>query len=229
MPIMSLRKYINYIQSQENVACCTASAVLLAAEIILMYSGNRINFSRLFLYYMTRKMKNRIGDKGAELSDTLETLMNCGATPEKFWPFRVNRVDEIPDQQAIESATYYKLRSYNSVSPDDYKYYLNRDIPVIVGIMTGKIFWQLHGPLENHRYKPVNIDDNQRSTGHAIVIVGYDDNLNGGSWIIANSTGPKWGYYGYAAIPYSCSVDIGESFVITNFAGISAGKKIIEN
>ncbi|RLA94130.1 MAG: hypothetical protein DRG69_05830 [Deltaproteobacteria bacterium] len=38
---------------------------------------------------------------------------------------------------------------------------------------------------------------------HAIVLVGYDDDLNGGSWIIRNSWGTNYGNNGYGTIPYT--------------------------
>lgn len=46
------------------------------------------------------------------------------------------------------------------------------------------------------------------SPNHAVVIVGWDDNLcGGGGWIVKNSWGPGWGDQGYFYIPYgSCSI-----------------------
>jgi len=177
---------------------------------------------------MTQKEHNRLGMKGAELRDALDTLMKYGAPPERYWPFTFSRANREPLQQAIEQANNYRLQSYEQVSPVNYKEYLNNGIPIIVGMRTGKLFWNLEGPLQEQEYKPINGRDNRLTRGHAITIIGYDDNINGGSWIIANSLGPRWGFQGYAAIPYICDVDIGESYIITNFAGISAGKKIPE-
>ena len=174
---------------------------------------------------MTRKLQNRLGQKGAELKATMEALSLYGVSIERFWPFAFNRVDHAPSQQAVESAAYYKLHTFFDVSPGDYKYYLSKGIPIIIGIRTGRKFWKLMGELDQQMYEPINNSDNIESTGHAITIIGYDDSLNHGSWIIANSIGPKWGYRGYAAIPYSCNVDIGESYIITNFAGILVDKK----
>ena len=37
---------------------------------------------------------------------------------------------------------------------------------------------------------------------HAMCIVGYDDNFNGGSFIIRNSWGVQWGKQGYGYIQY---------------------------
>jgi C1A family cysteine protease len=226
---VSLRKYIDCIQPQENIGCCTASATLLAAEMIMSSAGQHINFSRLYLYYMTRKTQGRVGQKGAELKATLNALMTYGASPERFWPFTYNRMDIEPHSQAIQEAVHFKAQSYEEILSSDFKEYLTLEIPIIIGIRTGHLFWKIRGPMEEQRYKQVNNTDNRQSTGHAVTIIGYDDALLGGSWIIANSLGPKWGFQGYAALPYPCSADIGESYAITKFAGITAGKKISEN
>jgi C1A family cysteine protease len=211
--------------SQQHVECCTASASLLAIETMLSMRGQRINFSRLFLYYMTRKLQGRLGQKGAELKFAMEALSKFGVCTNQRWPLTLDRVNMEPDMMALQDAGNYRSSSYEEVSPHRYKEYLHNGIPIVIGMYTGKKFWGLQGPLQEHRYKPVNKLDNRVSKGHAITIIGYDDDINGGSWIIANSLGPKWGFYGCAAIPYECEKDIVETFAITGFAGITPGKK----
>jgi C1A family cysteine protease len=38
--------------------------------------------------------------------------------------------------------------------------------------------------------------------GHAVAVVGYNDNLNGGRFICRNSWGTGWGDRGYFYMPY---------------------------
>lgn len=212
---VSLRKYIDYVQPQENVGCCTSCAVLLAAEIISAIAGHKINFSRLYLYYMTRKAQNRLGQHGAELKETLNALVENGVPLDKSWPFTLHRVDIRPSRAAMEEAISYRQFSYQILTPGDYKNYLNLGIPIIIGLKTGKLFWELSGELSEQAYKPINNKDNRESNGHAVTIIGYDDTLNGGSWIIANSLGLRWGSQGFGATPYICNNDICESYAIT--------------
>lgn len=221
MPSVFLRQQINYIQPQGSIPCCTACSTLLAAEMIMSEAGHKLNFSRLYLYYMTRKLQCRLGEKGAELRTTMEALSTYGVPPERYWPFHFARVDREPHLEALNNAANYRLQEYKEIAPENYKFYLDIGVPVVIGIRTGRMFWKMVGELSEQVYKPVNDVDNFRSNGHAATIVGYDDNLNGGSWIIANSLGPKWGFQGYGAIPYSCNVDIGEAYIITKFAGIA--------
>jgi C1A family cysteine protease len=194
--------------------------------MILASNGIKKHFSRLYLYYMTRKMQNRVGKPGAELKDTMTALSIYGSPEENVWPFMPGRTNVAPAPHAIEAAVHNKLREYEALQTTDFNSYIDNDIPVIIGMRTGRMFWEMKGPLETHAYKPVNNIDNRNIFGHAVTIIGYDNNLKGGSWIIANSRGPDWGFQGYGAIPYACEVDIGEAYIIKNFAGNMAGKKI---
>lgn len=226
---VSLIPYVSQLPGQDNIQCCTASAALVAIEMIMKMNNKPANFSRLFVYYMTRKLQGRIGQRGAELGMTLHALSTYGVCPEQLWPFSHHRMDLEPNLQAQETAAQYRVQSSEIAQFESFKTNINNGIPIIIGLRTGGQFKYLKGPLNEQRYMPVNTTNNRQSQGHAVTIVGYDDELCGGSWIIANSMGPKWGYQGYGILPYECNVDIGESYTITSFAGIMAGKKISEN
>lgn len=187
-------------------------------------SGQSLNFSRLFLYYMTRKMQDRLGKNGAELGSTLEALRTHGVCQEEKWPFRFPLVNREPSIDAIQGAAHYRLHSFKFVNSYDFNVYLDQSIPIIIGLRTGSRFWKLSGDLASQAYMPVNDTDNRQAQGHAVTIVGYSPDIHGGSWIIGNSLGPKWGDRGYGILPYTCAADIGESYIIQNFAGIPAGK-----
>lgn len=224
----TLQMYVQQLPSQYNIGCCTACASLVAAEIIMAIGNQKICLSRLFVYYMTREMQGRSGQEGAELKMTLTAMMKFGVSPEQHWPFNFTRVNTEPSIQSRNEAAYYRLHSFDFISPIHFKEAIDRKLPIVIGMYTGKLFWELRGPLEKQAYKPINSTDNRQSKGHAVTIVGYDDDINGGSYIIANSLGPKWGDRGYGAIPYSCISDIGESYVLNGFAGIPPGRKISE-
>jgi len=219
--MIDLREYIRYTQSQENVGCCTASAALTAAEIISAKAGKPLNLSRLFVYYMTRKLQGRLGQKGAELKSTFDALSAHGTCIEQHWPFSPHRVDHEPSARAMQNAQY-RVGRFESVETSNFNSILDKGIPIVIGMHTGRLFWRMRGELNEQIYKPVNENDNRPTQGHAVTIVGYDDKIQNGCWIIANSLGLRWGHRGCGILPYSCYADIGESYVIRNFAGISA-------
>ncbi len=177
---------------------------------------------------MTRKSQNRVGQRGASLGETLKTLSKTGCCLDVDWPFVTSRDNREPHQLAIQKASEYKLQEFEELSDTSFKYYLDRSIPVVVGMFVGRKFLTLSGALNEQEYIPIG-EMNRISRGHAVTVVGYDDNLRGGSWIIANSMGLKWGDKGFGAIPYSCNVDIGEAYAIKQFAGRTADKKISDN
>lgn len=175
---------------------------------------------------MTRKSKERLNQVGAELRDTLEAVKNYGVCADRSWPFWHKKINIEPSLQAQSEATRNCIIDYEDVLYQDFNILLDHEIPIIIGLRTGRLFWKLKGPLTEQVYKSINTFDNRESQGHAVVIVGYDSSLLGGSWIVANFSGPRWGYKGYGLLPYECRRDIGEAYIIRQFAGFTAGKKI---
>lgn len=178
----------------------------------------RVSFSRLFTYYMARKLQGRVGENGTEIKAVLDSMKQYGACEERLWMFSPHRVDEEPSNTAISNAATRMLYEYESLGGDDINRYLDRGTPVIIGLSIGSKFRNLRGKLAEQDYIPINTTDNTLVSGHAVTIVGYAEDY----WIIANSAGPRWGEHGYAKLPFSCSVDIGEAYVLRNFAGATA-------
>jgi hypothetical protein len=214
----TLKQHIHQLPSQFGVDCCSASAVLLAAEMLL---DHKKSFSRLFLYYMARKIQGT--KSGSGIKETLDALSEYGVPLTETWPFELDRINRIPNPDSVQEALLYRTNSYSIISTID----INNHLPVIIGMNVGQLFWTLKGPLEEQGYKPINSIDNKQSKGHAMVVVGYDDELLGGSWIVANSLGLQWGDYGYGIIPYSCGKDIKESYILNEFAGKTPEEKFL--
>jgi C1A family cysteine protease len=215
--LKTLQPHIKRIHNQQNVGCCASCAVVLSLEILHNMKSKEEYFSSLFLYYFSRKKQDRIYQHGTSIIDNLDILKNIGVSREYFWPFSKSRIDIEPSKDAIVDATNFRINSYRETNVSEFKQYIDNNIPVVSAIKTGKLFWKLASSINLHDYRPINDYDNRESFSHAITIIGYDDNLNNGSWIIVNSVGNKWGDNGIAAIPYSCNENIYESFVITDF------------
>jgi C1A family cysteine protease len=220
-----LRKYVTNLKSQLNVDCCTASACLHAVEIMANKEGKSVNFSRLYLYYMTRKIQGK-NTGGCRLSNAFKALMTYGVCKESLWPFRIHEASNPPPEIAIEDGVQNKLIEYKFIDISEINKYIIKEIPVIIGFNVGTFFSEIEGPLTEQYYKPINKTDNPRYTGHAATIIGFDDSICGGSWILANSLGQGWGDQGYGILPYICYPDIGEAYIIQRFAGLGADKKI---
>ena len=162
---MNLREHISYIQPQGNIACCSASATLLALEIMSSIKGTPINLSRLYLYYMSRKIANRLGQKGVGLQDTLNAVSEFGVCKEKYWPFRFKNVDIEPNLDAKRNAAFFRVNKFSTIDYNEFNIAIDKNMPVIIGMFTGSKFWKLSGSLDEQNYYPINNNDNRLSFG----------------------------------------------------------------
>jgi hypothetical protein len=75
--------------------------------------------------------------------------------------------------------------------------------PVVFGLYVPDSFFDigsdgLFEPSEDEREDPIG----ESAGGHAMAIVGYDDELHGGCFKVVNSWGTTWGDNGYCYIQY---------------------------
>jgi C1A family cysteine protease len=228
MSSFSLREYSLHLPAQNNIPCCASSASLKAAEIIMSAAGTNLRLSRLYTFYMSRKLSNKLNHRGLSIKETLDSMIQYGSATDETWPFHLDKVDKEPSEKSIIEAGRYKLDSYLPADTVSFNSHLREGRPIIIGMYTGRMYWKLKGPLEKQFYKPINTTDNERHRNHAVTIIGFDDTIQNGSWIIANSFGLTWGDHGLGILPYDCHQDIDESFVITKFAGITPGEKFLK-
>ena len=74
-------------------------------------------------------------------------------------------------------------------------------------------------PFEFRFYKNGIIDlspNNRSRLNHAVLLVGYETNINGSYWIIQNSWGENWGDNGYAKI----KIENGDGVLLSQLYGV---------
>lgn len=229
---VDLRPYVYEIEDQSTVGSCTANATCSALELMGKRAEKSCDLSRLFMYYETRLMENRIGQDGAALRDALKSANKAGVPLESIWPYDISKVDAKPSQESYDDASKHLLTRYESVPIDgdsvfksiqNIKSALTEGLPVIVAMPLSSSIYQISGPLSQHNYLPVS-EKYPFIGNHAFYIVGYDDDLNGGVWICANSWGSTWGDNGYFALGQTLSNGLMEAWVVRGFNGIEIVK-----
>jgi hypothetical protein len=225
----SLKQYAPLPGDQSGYNTCVAWAAAYAARTISeSVALNRKNqtettgnvFSPVHIY------KNISPDDpecayGTQIYRALDMMKETGAV-------RMVDIERIMSFRMVDLSNYKNSKNYpigdyiTLFSRDDrrkpalitriVKKSLTEGKPVIIGMNTpdsftdAKIVWEPKESPDTYYY------------GHAMCVVGYDDNRYGGSFEVMNSWGRKWGNGGYIWIPYRTFADF-----------VKEGYEIIEN
>jgi len=208
------------IKNQGSIGSCTAFAGCSQLEYYLKRkTGQDINLSELFLYLETRR---NLGwekeDTGAYIRTTMKTMASVGTCLEKEWPYNESNFTTDPPAYIYPRADDYKADSYFKIDTKKYnkkqvlsriKSALQKNLPLTFGFscydepLTQS---QLNGKI------PYPTPNDTHVGGHAVLMVGYDDNMiiknnqdnstTMGAFVFRNSWGKKWGDKGLGYLPY---------------------------
>ncbi len=218
---VDLRQWCSPIEDQRALGSCTAQA----GVGIMEYCENRafghyIDASRLFLYKTTRNLLQWEGDTGAYLRTTMGAMVLFGVPPEKYWPYTDSdpEFDREPTAfcysyaQNYQSIQYFRLddiRTSATLLLKRIKLLLAAGLPSMFGFTVYSSIDQ----AERDGRIPYPCDRERIEGGHAVVAVGYKDDLKiknnnycgtetTGALLVRNSWGTKWGDGGYGWLPY---------------------------
>lgn len=214
-----VKQWCSPIENQLNLGSCTANAGVGLIEYFEKRAfGRHIDASRMFLYKVTRNLLGWTGDTGAFLRTTMAAMALFGVPPKRYWPYIVSDFDKEPTAfcyafaQSYQSITYYRLDP--SGTPRDtllnrIKLYLRAGLPSMFGFTVYSSYTQASATGKI----PFPASGESRVGGHAVVAVGYDDDMKikgtspgaketTGALMIRNSWGQGWGDNGYGWLPY---------------------------
>lgn len=217
---VDLRQWCPAIEDQQTIGSCTAQAGVALIEFFENRAyGTYIDASRLFLYKVTRRLAHLEGDSGAYLRTTMEALTAFGAPPEEYWPYDVARFDEEPSAfcyafgQNYKAITYYRLDQPGMTGKKllaRIRTNLAASLPAMFGFT---VYDSIRQAADSGGRIPFPYQGDRVVGGHAVVAVGYDDQMvvrhgregaptSTGALLIRNSWGPGWGEGGYGWLPY---------------------------
>ena len=148
-------------------------------------------------------------DNGSSINDALKLVVNKGAATLSTMPYSQYNFTALPSPLAIEEAIRYKAVGYKKIdSIKAIKSALVNRQPVVIGLELYTSFNKLLG--DSSVYSSIGT----KLGGHAVTIVGYDDNKFGGALKVINSWGRFWGDNGYFWLPYSEFSNISVAYVL---------------
>lgn len=174
------------------------------------FAGGKGNFvfSPAFIY----NQQNGGEDKGLYYYKTMEFLKSNGAAPWSSMPYSDKDYLTQPSASSKKEALKFKIKSFsrlNFKNPDEIKRVLAGKNVVMVGMIIDDAFYKLKGSTI--------YDENggQSYGGHAMTIVGYDDQKKSksgkkGAFKLQNSWGTNWGDKGFGWVSYSMLAKVGQ-------------------
>jgi len=164
-------------------------------------------FSPAFIYNQI----NGGADNGAEIPDALNLMINKGCATLDIMPYSDSDCTTKPNATQLTEAANYKDKSWTSLfSQGDGNNIVNvlkSALSVGLCIVATPVYWEA-GWQQSGDIAESLVKDNSAG-GHAICLVGYDDNhVNTGSkdpngaFKFINSWGTDWGHSGYGWISY---------------------------
>ena len=212
---VSLDQFAPKRLNQGAQGSCVAWANAYSARTILEArrtgkDPNSVAFSPSFMY---NQIKLGNDCQGSYIVRAVENLNKYGAAPYNLMPYNPNSCTQQPSDQAYSMAQNFKIKGATRIAenpngamvPADVvqiKHTIAAGAPVAIGMMVGGSFMQ--GMMGKELWIPTRSDYDQYGFGgHAMTIIGYDDNLSGGALQIMNSWGPEWGNNGIAWIRYA--------------------------
>jgi len=226
----SLKKYAPIPGLQKGMDC-TAWAAAYAAKTIMesirlertnRFLTTRNAYSPLYCYKMALTIDEKPDGEGANLTTIVSMMKNFGV-PKNLEYMKLNPDDASnkpvvlnPEADTLRKwkitagdalfAMYYEKVVSGQYSPEVMNYRTNQiktnisqGNPVIVAIVPSDSFKNVTG--EQWKPRPNEVP-NPEENGHAVCVIGYDDNKFGGAFEVMNSWSEYWGDGGFAWIDY---------------------------
>ncbi|MFT7590324.1 MAG: hypothetical protein ACI9UJ_000234 [bacterium] len=207
---VSLEKYCPPRLNQGAQGSCVGWSSSYAARTIQQSvatgkNPRQVAFSPSSLYNQI-KLPNC---QGAYIHDAMEVMYKRGVLPFNDFKYDQYDCDKTPSSSQMTVASQYKTKGFERLWENEggtdilaIKQNIAQGAPVVVGMLVGGSF--MNAMQGRKMWKPTSSDRRARSFGgHAMCVMGYDDNMDGGAFQIMNSWGDRWGDQGFCWIKYT--------------------------
>ena len=195
-----------------NIKTSSISTVCNVIRFLMLKKSLNFNLpSRLYLYYFTRLIENKL-EKNLEVK--VKNIFKCintyGICFEKEYPYDITKVDIKPEIKSINFDIKYKLLNEDI---NEIKEYLNNNIPII---FTFDIFSNFNSDKVINTGIVKMPKKKERPIGTlTCAIYGYRSSTK--SFICMNNFGNMWGEKGFFYLPYKYVTNYAYNFYVIDF------------
>lgn len=205
--------FLPVVRNQGNQGSCVAWATgyYLKSfhenyEDILDGVSTNHEMSPAFIY---NQIKVALCDEGSNVQRALDTLSASGIPAWDVMPYDENDCATQPDEIQKTLAIPNKIKSYHYLDQDKVfeqtKAFLYNDQPVVIAIAIDRNYFGARDENGIYIYRKFK----ESSGGHAMLVVGYDDEMN--AFKVVNSWGEGWGNKGFVWIDYKAFKEAGQT------------------
>ncbi len=202
----------NQLQLNTSPAWATtwSAATILEAMENLWTDRDQITrqtFAPAFAYYYIKPAGDENCEAGADLYDALNFMKYKGAKKYlEFLEFCPKYLPEeiTPEDRTTRISDFRKIFNWNAGEKEKanaVKKSISENLPVVIGMYCPPSFFR----AKNY-WQPAELMSTE-FPGHALCVIGYDDDKFGGAFEVINSWGHEWGNDGYMWIRYSDFAD----------------------
>lgn len=155
-------------------------------------------------------------DTGSMINTALQLVEQRGVPLWRDFPYDENNCSQPIQPRHDELANDYRIDGWRALTSPDarsghvpVRRALAMEHPVVIGMLLPDSFFDTDSIVqEDGLWVPqdedyLSLNDNSNSLyGHAMTVIGYDDNRFGGAFRIINSWGTDWGDNGYVWVRY---------------------------
>ncbi len=209
-----LTHYAGPVLNQGSTSACYSYAVAANMALFMGMAGVELpELSPMFLYAKTRNLQNTLEqDAGSVPWVGMLSASTYGIPPASEWSNDASNLYAWPGAAVNEIA--YQLRVAHST---DYgtefatpaaltwtiKEALSHGTAVLLTYQANEWLRDERGPLASQvNAHMAGLNSDAPIGFHAVLVVGADDGLNGGSYVVQNSWGAGWGDNGFGTIRY---------------------------
>jgi len=206
-PTSDLRPLSPAVNDQEQEGSCTAQSTTKAAEVTSAKEGSRIRLASQWAYAKGRERQGTplSEDGGSTVENMIMLLAEEGCPLEQDYPYDAHSWTEDPgDALDAEALQHKALFYYECPTLDTAKASLCQGFPCAFGFTV--FARMMSDDVARSGMVPYPGAGESQDGGHAVLMMGHDDNLviesERGAVLCLNSWGVFWGLGGYFWLPY---------------------------